>query len=316
MILRRGISVIIPTYKRNNSLKNCLYSILNQNLLPNEIIVVDNSTFQLAKPLVNQFTTKTKVKIHYISEKRKGPTYARNKGIRLANYNILAFLDDDCEADKDWLLNIASFFNSSPQFIAVLGYSTNGFTKNILSTAEHITTQCSINKLLFYLDNNLCSLVIDSKNFAIKKSFLINKKIKFDHIYAKVAIYEDIDFGLQIVQNGGIIRYNKQIKVAHYFKKNLFSYVKRGFRIGSGAYILVKKWGANIPQKILKSKILFAYISSRHNKILSNKLSKFISNKSILFQLIVYLLVIIENISARIGHLYMSIKVFSKNKYS
>ena len=38
------ISVVIPTYNREEHLKNCLTSLLNQRKVPYEILVIDNSS--------------------------------------------------------------------------------------------------------------------------------------------------------------------------------------------------------------------------------------------------------------------------------
>ena len=47
------ISVIIPTYNREEHLKNCLSSLLNQRKVPYEILVIDNSSNYKAQKVVN-----------------------------------------------------------------------------------------------------------------------------------------------------------------------------------------------------------------------------------------------------------------------
>jgi len=85
------ISLIIPTFNRQASLKRALDSVLQQSLLPDEIIVVDDgSTDATATMLETEFP-----KIHYIYQDNQGVSAARNKGIRHAKGEWIALLDSD-----------------------------------------------------------------------------------------------------------------------------------------------------------------------------------------------------------------------------
>jgi len=84
------VSVIIPTYYRNETLKNSIESVLNQRYEPIEIIVVDDSGEQHARPVTDGYD------VTYIyHDSNKGANPARNTGIAEAEGEFVQLLDDD-----------------------------------------------------------------------------------------------------------------------------------------------------------------------------------------------------------------------------
>ena len=87
------ISVIIPTFNREVLVKRAINSVLSQTCPPEEIIVVDDgSTDQTSRIIAEEFP-----QITLLTQANKGVSAARNKGIRHANCDWLAFLDSDDE---------------------------------------------------------------------------------------------------------------------------------------------------------------------------------------------------------------------------
>ena len=93
------VSVIIPTYKRTETLKFALDSIMKQTYKNLEIIVVDDNGAESeyrksVETIMEEY--KGNSKIRYIAnEKNMGGAAARNVGIEEAKGEYLAFLDDD-----------------------------------------------------------------------------------------------------------------------------------------------------------------------------------------------------------------------------
>ena len=91
------ISVVIPTFKRPNSLKRLLISIISQSEQPEEIIIIDDFS-----EMVNEYQKviselpKSNIKINYLyNKKNMGAPYSRNKGILKAKNKWIALVDDD-----------------------------------------------------------------------------------------------------------------------------------------------------------------------------------------------------------------------------
>jgi glycosyltransferase involved in cell wall biosynthesis len=86
------ISVIIPTYNRENDLKYAVNSVLAQTVLPKEIIIVnDGERLAIFEELSNSSAL---IKVLH-NETKSGANYSRNRGAQLACGDILMFLDDD-----------------------------------------------------------------------------------------------------------------------------------------------------------------------------------------------------------------------------
>src|SRR3990170_1957144 len=117
------ISVVIGTHNRQNMILDCLRSLENQNDPSElfEILVIDNASTDLTKKLVLTHLKKSKVKIRYIFEQKLGHSMTRNRGIQESEGNLIAFLDDDARAERNWLHEISSSFKKSSTVMAVGG---------------------------------------------------------------------------------------------------------------------------------------------------------------------------------------------------
>jgi glycosyltransferase involved in cell wall biosynthesis len=84
------VSVIIPTYYRNETLPRVIESCLASTYDDIEIIVVDDSGEEHAKPVATRYD------VRYIAhEQNKGGNPARNTGLAAARGDYIQFLDDD-----------------------------------------------------------------------------------------------------------------------------------------------------------------------------------------------------------------------------
>ncbi len=155
-----SVSVVIPTYKRDELLYRCLKSLFAQefNPLAYEIIVVDDAQSQRTRQLVEMESTKRCFPIlRYIPVTRlHGPAAARNRGWRAALGNIIAFTDDDCIPTPTWLqAGLAAFTDGvagvSGKIIVPIPPVPTDYQYNTsrLRDCEFVTANC------FYLRDSL-----------------------------------------------------------------------------------------------------------------------------------------------------------------
>ncbi|MDK2876335.1 MAG: hypothetical protein PWQ22_745, partial [Archaeoglobaceae archaeon] len=96
------VSVIVSTYtkERLKDVERCIESLENQSRKPDEIILVldpDEDLVKFYKENIKNYDVIIEVADDF------GLSNARNKGIDTSSGDLMAFIDDDAWADKDWL---------------------------------------------------------------------------------------------------------------------------------------------------------------------------------------------------------------------
>jgi len=108
------VSVIIPTRNRARMLREALDALAAQTLPPDafEVIVVDNcstdGTPQMMAALAPELPFRV---LYHVMPSNRGPARSRNTAARLARAPILAFTDDDCRPDREWLARTVAAFD-------------------------------------------------------------------------------------------------------------------------------------------------------------------------------------------------------------
>lgn len=107
--MKNHISVCICTYQRPHYLIELIESINAQEtdgLFTFDIIVVDNDRERTAEEPATRCRSKCQAEISYAVEERQNISLARNKAIKLARGDLIAFIDDDEIPNKAWLLTL------------------------------------------------------------------------------------------------------------------------------------------------------------------------------------------------------------------
>lgn len=90
-----SVSVVIPAYNAEGSIRQAINSVLNQTHQPDEIIVVDDGSMDNTQSIIGEYGDK----IIDIRQANAGASVARNTGVERAAGKWIAFLD----ADDEWL---------------------------------------------------------------------------------------------------------------------------------------------------------------------------------------------------------------------
>lgn len=106
------ISVIIPLYNCEKFITRSINSVLRQTVKDYEIIVVDDGSTDKGPEMVEKMNSPL---IRLIRQKNQGVSCARNRGIKEARYELIAFLDADDEWDADHLETLLSLYGKYPQ---------------------------------------------------------------------------------------------------------------------------------------------------------------------------------------------------------
>ena len=110
------ISVIVCAHNEARYLAGCLYSLLAQTRLPDEILVVNNASSDSTAAVAEQVPS-----VRVVDEPRKGLVVARETGRRHAAGDVLVYLDADCRAPLTWLQRIEARLERDPDLLGLSG---------------------------------------------------------------------------------------------------------------------------------------------------------------------------------------------------
>lgn len=110
----KHISVCICTFKRSELLRQLLSKLEEQKtegLFDYSIIIVDNDKFESARQAAESRAQQSKISISYYVEPEQNIALARNRAVKNAKGDFVAFIDDDEFPNEDWLLNLYKTFH-------------------------------------------------------------------------------------------------------------------------------------------------------------------------------------------------------------
>ena len=98
-------SVVIPLYNKENHIEETIQSVLDQEFIDFEIIIINDGSTDNSEQKVFKFNDN---RINYFYKNNEGVSIARNFGIEKANSNYICFLD----ADDYWYPNFLQEFHN------------------------------------------------------------------------------------------------------------------------------------------------------------------------------------------------------------
>ena len=86
------VSLVVPIYNSSKYLNKCIDSLVNQTLKDIEIILINDGSTDKSEKIIKEYNDK---RIKYISKKNEGIGKTRNRGIKEATGEYIAFVDSD-----------------------------------------------------------------------------------------------------------------------------------------------------------------------------------------------------------------------------
>lgn len=219
-----SISIIICTHNRCDRLSHALDALINQSFDDSlfEVIIVDNrstdGTQQLCEESDGRFTN-----FIYYYESVLGLSHARNKGMELANSDIVAFLDDDAIPSINWLTSIISAFHLSPNIICVggpiIGLWESPRPSWLSDRLAHYYTVCSHGEISHYYKTGTYPY---GANMAFLKSSIINAggfNSLLDRNGENLLSMGEINL-FKLIEGTGKFYYSSDMSVLHFIPTN------------------------------------------------------------------------------------------------
>lgn len=112
------VSIIIPAYQAEKTIKKCLDLIFSQTFKNFEVVVVNDGSTDSTLKLLNRYIAKLLIddrkKIKIISQKNQGSNPARNRGFQESNGQYLLFCDADIEMKPQMLEKMTTALEKNP----------------------------------------------------------------------------------------------------------------------------------------------------------------------------------------------------------
>jgi GT2 family glycosyltransferase len=219
------VTVIIPTYGRPKALNECLRALERQTYEgPWELIIVDDGS-----PTPVSINTTSLPSFMVIRQNNAGPSAARNRGVEAASGVWVAFTDDDCLPEPDWLATMMEAAAQHPQAL-VGGTTVNGLVNDVYASTSQMIVDlvyehfnANSNEAYFFASNNiLCR----------RSQFLMLAGFDEDFNVAS----EDRDLCDRWRMQGWPMVWKREARIEHRHGQSLSKFIHLHFRYGRGAY--------------------------------------------------------------------------------
>jgi glycosyltransferase involved in cell wall biosynthesis len=238
------ISVIIPCYNSEKTIKSCIESVLTQTECVNEIVVIDDGSTDESVNIIKEVFKNTNKQLRFIldEQKNQGPSAARNNGVALASFSHIAFLDSDDEWFPDHIRISKQFLENNPEYkitatkyLAIPTKFSGEVLFNKLLIKNYLSTPCVIlDRECFWDNGGFNEKMKYSEDYYLWLNVVFkNRLYKIDYIGAKNIDYKrpfgdkGLSSNLLEMHNGVLncynsLYFNKMIDFKTYFKiKNI-----------------------------------------------------------------------------------------------
>lgn len=225
-------SVIVPTHGRPDQLRTCLESICRSDYDRSglEVVVVNDGGLEHGAVEASVRSVEDGVPISLLRTEGLGPAGARNAGARHATGMLLAFTDDDCTVQPNWLALLADAVGRSD------GGAAGGRTLNGLPNDRWATTSQRIVDLVYahYNDGTGDAGFLATNNLAVPAA-AFRELGGFDERYVLPG-GEDRAFCLRWRASGRALVYEPRARVEHAHALTPTGFLRQHFAYGRGAY--------------------------------------------------------------------------------
>lgn len=223
------ISVVIPTYNRPQSLAACLAA-LGRSTYPRdrfEVIVSDDGSHT---PVDLADRASGDMDVRLVRQVNGGPARARNLGAGEARGDLIAFTDDDCTPDAEWLTRLGEAHQRHPHD-TLGGATVNALPGNPYSSAS----QLLIDFLYAWYNRDLGRATFFTTNNLAAPTAVFRALGGFDGGFPRAA-GEDREFCDRLIHEKRAMRYVPEAMVGHAHAMNLRRFWTQHQNYGRAAF--------------------------------------------------------------------------------
>jgi glycosyltransferase involved in cell wall biosynthesis len=217
------ISVIVPTYNAEKTIKKCLDSIMAQKCR-HEVIVVDGQSKDGTREVVRKF------KVKLLTDKGGKIATARNVGLKAAKGDFIAFVDSDVILPPKWCEKALKLLKRDKKIAGVGGPGRSSDRGLVSQALNSLLMGAEYPKEEKYLSS------VATMDIVYKKSALHG--MSFDE---SLKTGEDPDFNFRLIGKGYRLLYSPDLWVWHEHPTTLGGIVKKWFNYGTNFPSLYSK---------------------------------------------------------------------------
>ncbi len=243
------IDVIIPTRNRGFLIAGTLQSLQASNFSDFHVWIADQSTNSETANAVAELVG-TDARFTYLYANTQGSNRGRNLGLQFSNAPLVAFTDDDCRVDPDWLGKLVSEYDQDSRAWAVFGQILPDTNSSMCQKEERLRQAIPI-----ALKGSMERKVFEGNRFNLGFGHGANMSFRrvvftcvgpFDELLgtgAPLRAWPERDLGYRILVAGGRIIYTPEARVTHCHWRSWDEVRKtyRNYAIGTGAAV-IKYW--------------------------------------------------------------------------
>ncbi|WP_151812317.1 glycosyltransferase family 2 protein [Acinetobacter bereziniae] len=184
------LSVIIPIYRVENYIIECLESVCTQLIDGVEVILINDGTpdksMEMAKKYITENYNFHLDKFIFIDQENRGQSVARNNGIKKSHGDYIAFLDSDDILESNYFIEIFNVFNNySPDIIR---FSARSFIKDRNDSVKFIEV---IQNSFFYKKNFEVLIKIFNQGAWFPWLNIYKKELFLNELFPSEMYFED-----------------------------------------------------------------------------------------------------------------------------
>ena len=210
-----GVSVVIPTYCREQVLLDTIRVVLDQKPVPMEVLVVDQSPGH-ETPVEQQLQAwHEEGRIRWVRLAEPSIPKSMNHGLRMATQPIVLFLDDDLTAATtllDWHWKTHQQFSDA---VAVVGQvlQPGEVPRDVPAKGSRTGLRADLEFPFFRSEADWVSNVM-AGNLSVKRDYAL-KIGGFDENFIGVAYRFETEFARRLIAGGGKIRFCPEASINH-----------------------------------------------------------------------------------------------------
>lgn len=154
------VSILLPSYNRGSILNKCIESIINQTYSNWELIILDDCSTDNTQNFVEHYVNSSRKIKYYNNKIHKGLPGTRNIGLALSKGDLIFFVEDDLELDRECLSILVETYSRLSKIFPVGGIAPRLISDNDTGKSGKIEPFI-FNRYTGEIENN-CSINLDS----------------------------------------------------------------------------------------------------------------------------------------------------------